>query len=394
MHRAAGTGRMTRLLGRIALGVAAICLAATTTTSWAEVTLSTVLSDHMVLQRERPIHLWGTADPAEKVTVAFKGNWATTEADSFGRWSVYLPGSPAGGPFPLVVEAKNTIRFDDVLVGDIWVASGQSNMEFPMKQTPPWSSAIRNMQRELAGASHPRIRLFHVQKTASDFPRVNPDAGPWSVCTPENVANFSAVAYFFAVEIEQKQHVPIGVIEASWGGTPAEAWTSLDALSADASLMPVFRYRAHMMEDEPTTLLKLQMMQAEVDRQVALGKAASMPWHLDPNAWAPAALFNGMIAPITPFPIRGVIWYQGESNTNPEQVPIYAHLFQSLIQDWRAKWKIGDFPFLFAQIANYRYGEEWPAIREAERRSLALTNTGMAVTIDIGDAENIHPPDK
>jgi sialate O-acetylesterase len=149
-----------------------------------------------------------------------------------------------------------------------------------------------------------------------------------------------------------------------------------------------------MMDDEPTTLLKLQMMQAEVDRKVAQGKAASMPWHLDPNAWAPAALFNGMIAPLTSLPIRGVIWYQGESNANPEQVPIYAHLFQSLIQDWRAKWGIGDFPFLFAQIANYHYGEEWPSIREAQRRSLALANTGMAVTIDIGDAENIHPSDK
>jgi sialate O-acetylesterase len=184
------------------------------------------------------------------------------------------------------------------------------------------------------------------------------------------------------------------VIEASWGGTPAEAWTSLDALSADASLMPVFRYRAHMMDAESTTLLNLQKMQAEVDRKIAEGQSASMPWHPDPDSWAPGALFNGMIAPLLPLPIRGVIWYQGESNTDAEQAPVYSRLFTTLIEDWRAKWKIGDFAFLFVQIANYGHAEAWPSIREAQRKSLALANTGMAVTIDIGETEQIHPSDK
>jgi sialate O-acetylesterase len=360
----------------------------------AEVKLPNVLCDHMVLQRDRPVHLWGMADPGEKVSGHFRGNSDTVEADSLGRWSMNLPPGSAGGPYQLVVEGKNTIRLNDVLVGDVWVASGQSNMEVPMKQTPPWSTSIRNMQEELATANHPQIRLFHVEKKASYYPKTDVDSVAWISCTPESVADFSAVAYFFGRELEDKEHVPIGLIETSWGGTPAEAWTSLDALSADDSLMPVFRYRAHMMENESTTLLKLQAMQADVDRAVAQGKSASMPWHLDPNAWAPAALFNAMIAPLVPLSIRGVIWYQGESNTNPEQTPVYGRLFQTLIQDWRTKWGEGDFPFLFVQIANYRTADEWPSVRDAQRRALSLTNTGMAVTIDIGDSENIHPSDK
>jgi sialate O-acetylesterase len=360
----------------------------------AQVTLSRIFSDHMVLQRDKPVHLCGMADPFEKLTARFRGNSATTEADALGRWSLYLPPGDAGGPFVLVVEGTNTLRLNDVLVGDLWLASGQSNMEFPMKQTPPWTTSIRNMQQELEAANYPRIRLLHIAKTVSNYPETDVKAVGWDACTPESVSDFSAVAYFFARELEQKEHVPIGVIEASWGGTPAEAWTSLDALSADSSLMPVFQYRAHMMDGESTTLLDLQKTQAEVDRKLAQGQSASMPWHPDPDAWAPGALFNGMIAPLVSVPIRGVIWYQGESNTDPEQAPIYEHLFSTLIEDWRAKWGIGDFPFLFVQIANYGHGELWPVIREAQRRSLAVANTGMAVTIDIGETEQIHPSDK
>ena len=188
-----------------------------------------------------------------------------------------MPVSDAGGPFALIVEGKNTIRLGDVLVGDVWVASGQSNMEFPMKQTAPWSNSIKNMQQELAAANHPQIRVLRVEKTVSDYPKTDAHVVGWSVCTPDSVSDFSAVAYFFARELEQKEHVPIGVVEASWGGTPAEAWTSLDSLSADASLMPVFRYRSHMMDDEPTTLLNLQKMQADMDRKIAQGQAATMP---------------------------------------------------------------------------------------------------------------------
>jgi sialate O-acetylesterase len=179
----------------------------------AEVRLSRIFSDHMVLQRDEPVHLCGIADPFEKVTAKFRGNSATTEADALGRWSLYLPPGDAGGPFVLVVEGSNTLRLNDVLVGDLWLASGQSNMEFPMKQSPPWTTSIRNMQHELEAANHPRIRLLHIAKTVSDYPKTEVKAVGWDACTPESVSDFSAVAYFFARELEQKEHVPIGVIE-------------------------------------------------------------------------------------------------------------------------------------------------------------------------------------
>jgi sialate O-acetylesterase len=360
----------------------------------AAVTLPDVLSDHMVLQREKPVHLWGVADPGESVTATFRGHRSTATADALGRWSLYLPPGPAGGPFSLVIEGKNTITWNDVLVGDLWLASGQSNMEFPMKETPPWTVAIPEMEKELASATHADIRLLRVDKQASDYPRSDASVVPWTACTPESVSAFSAVAYFFGRELEQKEHVPIGLIESTWGGTPAEAWTSLDALSADASLMPVFHARALMADEHPTTLLQVKAEKAAAEKAAAEGKTISLPWRPDFAAWAPGALFNAMIAPLVPLPIRGVIWYQGESNADPERASLYERLFPILIEDWRARWGEGDFPFLFVQIANYGPGEEWPLIREAQRRALTLANTGMAVTIDIGDAGNIHPADK
>jgi sialate O-acetylesterase len=220
-------------------------------------------------------------------------------------------------------------------------------------------------------------------------------ATPWTACTPQSVANFSGVAYFFGRELLEKEKVPIGLIETDWGGTPAEAWTSLSALGANPSLMPVFAARANMMQDEATILLQNKAEKKQQEAAAAQGKPPiEFPWHPDPNSWAPAGLFNAMIAPFTPLPIRGAIWYQGESNTGPDRAPIYANLFQTMIQDWRNHWAQGDFPFLYVQIANYKTTGEWPEVREAQRQTLSLANTGMAVTIDIGDSGNIHPRDK
>ena len=221
-----------------------------------------------------------------------------------------------------------------------------------------------------------------------------------SSCTPETVADSSAVAYFFARNLQQKLGVAIGLIETFWGGTAAESWTSLHALSADASLMPVFAERAKMVDSEPTTLLELKQEEREFQKAVEQAKSEGKPlpwrqWHPDFAAWAPAALYNGMIAPLTPFAIRGVIWYQGEANSG-ERAPLYAHLFQTMIGDWRRAWDEGDFPFLFVQIANWNTEPDgrWPEVRDAQRKALALRNTGMAVTIDIGDPVDIHPKNK
>ena len=358
----------------------------------AEVSLPSVLADHMVVQRGLPVHIWGMATPHEAVSVTFRGEARSTTADDLGRWSVYLPPGETGGPFQMSIKATNTITLDDVLVGDVWVASGQSNMEFPMTE-------LVNAQDEIAAARHPEIRIFRVAQHPSAYPLENVDASTksWTACTPESVAHSSAVAYYFAREIQAKTHVPIGLLESFWGGTPAESWTSLRSLSADAALMPVFSARAETVTGEVTTRLQRKHDEEQADAEAkAEGKPApERPWHADFEAWAPSALFNGMIAPLTPFAIRGVIWYQGEANSG-ERAPLYARVFQTMIRDWRSAWGEGDFPFLFVQIANWDTAPEglWPDVRNAQRQTLALRNTAMAVTIDIGDPVNIHPKDK
>jgi sialate O-acetylesterase len=365
----------------------------TTISASANVTLPALLADHMVVQRGLPVHVWGLAAPHEVVTVTFRGETKSGTADDLGRWSVSLSPGEAGGPFQLTITAANAITLNDVLVGDVWVASGQSNMEFAM-------ASLNNAQEEIAAANFPKIRLFHVKHKTADYPLENVEAKGWTACTPETVADSSAVAYFFARNLQQKLGVPIGLIESFLGGTPAESWTSLRALSADASLMPVFATRAKQLAAESTNELRQQQQDRAFQQAVAQAQAAgtpipTRPWHPD-FAWAPGALYNGMIAPLTPFAIRGVIWYQGESNSGPDRAPLYARLFQTMIRDWRNSWGEGDFPFLFVQIANWSAAADdlWPEVRNAQRQALVLRNTGMVVTIDIGDPANLHPRNK
>jgi sialate O-acetylesterase len=359
----------------------------------ADVTLPSLLADHMVVQRGLPVHVWGMAAPNESVSVTFRGETKSTNADELGRWSLYLSPGEAGGPFSLSVKAANVITLSDILVGDVWVASGQSNMEFSMNN-------LNNAKSENAAAQYPKIRIFKVEHRPSDFPRADVEAKTWAACTPDSVADSSAVAYYFARDLYQKLNVPIGLVETFWGGTPAESWTSLHTLSADASLMPLFASRSRMIEEQEATLLRLKQEEVEYQKTVEQAKAEGKPvpwrqWHPDLAAWAPAGLFNGMIAPLTNFAIRGVIWYQGEANSG-ERAPLYAHLFPTMISDWRRAWDEGDFPFLFVQIANWNTEPDgrWPEVRDAQRRTLALNNTGMAVTIDIGDPVDIHPKNK
>jgi len=359
----------------------------------ADATLPALLADHMVMQRGLPVHVWGMAAPQEAVSVAFRGETKSTTADDEGRWSVYLSPGEAGGPFQLTVKATNTLVVNDILVGDVWVASGQSNMEFPMTE-------LANAQTEIAAAQYPKIRLFMVKHKPADYPLEDVESKGWAACTPETVATTSAVAYFFARHLQQKLGVPIGLVESFWGGTAAESWTSLHSLSADAALMPVFAERAKTVATESTTVLQQQREEREYQQAVAQAQADGKPlpwrkWHPDFAAWAPSALFNGMIAPLTPFAIRGVIWYQGEANSG-SRASLYARLFQTMIRDWRNAWGEGDFPFLFVQIANWNTSPEalWPEVRDAQRQALVLKNTGMAVTIDGNEPDNLHPKNK
>jgi sialate O-acetylesterase len=359
----------------------------------ADVTLPAVLADHMVVQRGLPVHVWGMASPAENVSASFRGETRTTTADELGRWSLYFSPGEAGGAFSLAVKGNNAITLNDILVGDVWVASGQSNMEWPLKRAT-------NAEAELAAAKYPKIRIFQLDRKTAEYPLADVSAKTWVACAPDTAGDGSAVAYFFARDLQKKENVPIGLIDSYWGGSAAESWTSLRALSADASLMPVFASRVHAVEAQPTVLLRSQKENQEYEKAVAeaqaQGKPApNRPWHPE-FGWTPGSLYNAMVAPLTAFAIRGVIWYQGESNTSPERAPVYARLFQTMIQDWRRSWGEGDFPFLFVQLPNWNSppDSQWPEVREAQRRTLVLRNTGMAVTIDIGDPAILHPPAK
>ncbi len=359
----------------------------------AEITLPAVISEHMVVQRGVPVHIWGQAAAGEAVSAKFRGASRTTRADELGCWSVDFPSGEAGGPFELEIQGSNRIVLRDVWVGDVWIASGQSNMEMAVRE-------VQNAESEIATAKWPEIRVLQVENTVSDYPLADALVKRgWVACGPDSVGDFSAVAYFFGREIHQRQRVPVGLIQSDWGGTPAESWTSLGSLALDASLMPVFAQRARVADAQAANLLTLQKEEREYEQAVIRAKLEGRPapsrrWHPDFSAWAPAALYNAMIAPLTRFPIRGVIWYQGESNSGAEKSPLYGRLFRTLILDWRKAWGQGDFPFLFVQIANWSSGEDWPTVREGQREALALRNTAMAVSIDIGDPVNIHPLNK
>ena len=370
----------------------------------AQVSLPKIFSSHMVVQRDLPVHVWGLAASGEAVSATFRGETRQTKAGQLGRWSLYLKPGAAGGPFQLTVTgtpaatgteapAAQTITLDDVLVGDVWVASGQSNMEFAMRQAATAAD-------DLPKAANDRIRLLIVKKQAIEYPRDDIDTdvwAGWAASTPETAKDFSAVAWYFAREIEQREHVPVGVIDSTWGGTVADSWTRTEALGEDAELAPVFVQWGKMAQKEENEQLRLNDEQRQRAEAVAQGKPApQFPWHPQLKSWGPGMLWNGMIAPLTPFPIRGVIWYQGESNSALARAGLYKRVFSTMIEDWRHEWGVGDFPFLFVQISNFKSNdtENWAELREQQLKTLELTNTAMAVTIDIGNPDNVHPTDK
>jgi sialate O-acetylesterase len=383
-----------KLFSRLSLS-AALALVLTTAAG-AQLTLPKVLSSHMVVERDVPVHVWGLALPSEQVSVTFRGETRTTTAGELGRWSVYLKPGAAGGPFVMTVQGTapggqpQTITLDDVLVGDVWVASGQSNMEFQMHQAA-------TADTDLPKAGIPDLRLLVVRETSTMAPQDDIDSDGWAASSPETATDFSAVAWYFAREIGQREHVPVGVIDTTWGGTPVEAWTRMTALGQNAGLMPVFANWGKTIEGEPDHILRNK----DQDRQIAEAKAQGKPvpdfgWRWRAESSGPSLLWNGMIAPLTPFPIRGVIWYQGETNASDDRAPLYRSIFTTMIEDWRSQWGVGSFPFLFVQLANFKPGSNvgWPELRDQQLKTLALNNTGMAVTIDIGNPNDVHPTDK
>ena len=335
--------------------------------------LHALFTNHMVLQRDITAPIWGWTTPGEKVTVRLTGpgvleTTSTTTAGADGKWMTKLGPLKAGGPYSLVVSGPQQVTLQDVLVGDVWLCSGQSNMKMGMSMvaTPG----------DIAAADHPKLRLFSVPYALAFSPSKN-ITSQWDLCTPQSLVaatdqwgGFSAVAYYFGKYLLEKYQVPIGLIHSSWGGSVVEAWVSGNSLKKTPEYAPAIR---------------------DLEAQ-----AGSLPAE---NQNAPTVLFNGMIAPLVPFGIKGAIWYQGESNIGRHAE--YAKILPLLIEDWRAHWNLGAFPFLIVQLPNMgppaeQPGEsQWASLREVQAQVASnLPNVGLAVTIDLGQADNIHPPRK
>ena len=320
--------------------------------------LSPLFSDNMVIQQQTHAPIWGTAKPNKKVTItaSWDNEKVIVKADDKGAWETVLKTPEAGGPYSITISDGKAITLKNVMIGEVWLCSGQSNMEFPVKG---WTQVI-NADKEVAEANHKNIRLLQIHKVTSEEPsrEVIANSPTWQECTSQTIPEFSAVAYFFAREISQKIGVPIGVIDATWGGSNIESWISKSTL---------------------------QYVPQQAD---SIARTNYHPWRNSPTA-----LYNGMISPLVPMAMKGVLWYQGEQNELRGYE--YRDLFPMLISDWRKQWNY-DFPFYFVQLANFHERKNepteslWAEMREAQALTLHVKNTGMAVTADIGEGNDVH----
>ncbi|NOU36327.1 MAG: sialate O-acetylesterase [Kiritimatiellaceae bacterium] len=363
---------------------------------------ASVFTDNMVLQREMKVPVWGTAAPGEKVAVKFASQSVEAVADTAGNWRVDLaPLNTSAQPAELVITGANSsIKCTNVLVGEVWLCSGQSNMDHTMRM-------LKQTEEELqAATNYPLLRLFKVEhKTNPEHPEASVK-GTWTASTAETAGEFSGTGTYFGRALCRELGVPVGLIHCAWGGTPAESWTSWKKLE-----------QLPFMEDNLRDSLKRlknytpESAQADFDKKLAewqqktaagekVGQKPKL-WNPNIDPWYPASLYNGMIAPLIPAAMRGVIWYQGESNAGRHEQ--YRELFSAMIQNWRDVWGQGDFPFLYVQLANFMKvqtgpvegpSSKWPYLREAQTKTLSLTNTAMVVITDVGDANDIHPRDK
>lgn len=361
----------------------------------------------MVLQRDRPVPVWGSADPGEKVTVTFNGQRREAVADGSGRWKVMLDPMPANAsPQPLEVHGKNAVILTNVLIGEVWIGSGQSNMQWSVGQS-------MNAAEEIAAANHPEIRLFQVPLTSRPEPQQDVNAS-WTACTPETVNNFSAVLYFMGRDLRRELNVPIGLINSSWGGSRIEPWTPVEGFSQVRGQETIARL---IRASTPGTREFRESMESwlrEIDAWRGRAKAAveknqpppplpDRPGPLPHGYQQVVGLYNAMIHPLVPFAIRGAVWYQGESNNGEGMA--YVDRMKALIAGWRTVWGQGDFPFYFVQLAPFNYGGLPPeearkvtSLAEIQHaQSVAarvIPNTGMVVTTDIGNVADIHPVNK
>jgi sialate O-acetylesterase len=393
--------------GRSSTGLLATVLlafGAATSTAFGDVALASLFTDHTVLQRDQRVPIWGTATAGEKVVASFQGKTAEATAAADGSWQAWFaPLAMSREGADLVVTGKNTVTLHDVVVGDVWLCSGQSNMGFTVIHA-------RDAEKEIAAADFPLIRQLLTDRTIADEPARTVKTKGWSPASPKSVGAFTAVGFFFAREIHQRTGVPIGLLHSSWPGTPIEAWLAASARASNPAFAVVEdRYQqalAVFPEKNPPYLKALAAWQPGEAAARAQGDAAraayvkAHPAPVEPvgprHPYRPSGTFNGMIAPLMPYALRGFLWYQGEGNTGRYQE--YAALFEALITDWRKQFGQGDLPFYWVQLPNFGAGQpagtNWAWLREAQSHALRLPNTGQAIAIDVGEAENLHPTDK
>jgi sialate O-acetylesterase len=374
----------------------------------ADIRLPSILGDHMVLQQEKPIKVWGWAEPGEVLSVVFGDQRAQSMVDKDGHWEIVLEAMKAGkNPYTMTISGTQSqpVVLDDILLGEVWVCSGQSNMEWEMWRTHSPSPEIRR-------ADFPGIRLFHVPREISISP-LDDVAAEWTICSPQTARDFSAVAYYFGREIHQKLDIPVGLISTRWGGTRIEPWTPTAGFQSVPELQGILEEIKTADEEHKKEMKKflpeLEIWIESSESALSEGQIPSLPPEIPRHSYhdpqAPTALYNAMVHPLIRFAIRGAIWYQGESNRNDGL--IYTKKMEALINGWRSVWGLGDFPFYYVQLAPYNYGyliedEEsdtldfyrLPLIWEAQLQALKIPNTGMAVTTDITDLNDIHPRNK
>ena len=362
------------------------------TAARADVTLPAVFSDHMVLQGDVAAPVWGFAEAGEKVTVTLGNQSKTTTTDASGKWALKLDKLKSGDAATLKIEGKNSITINDVLIGEVWLCSGQSNMAF----------TVGGQEKE--PASLPKFRVFTETSSGAGEPQKIGE-GTWKLCSPETYKSFSGTAYFFGRQLHEQLKQPVGLIVSAVGGTPIESWTSAQAQRTLPEMQSVFaKLDATMATYDPLVAKAQKEKQlAAFAGLVAKAKAEGRPVpgppnpHFDPRALGPGNLFMGKIAPLMPYAIRGAVWYQGESNARtPESGRLYAKQLALLIQDWRTCWGQGDFPFAWVQLPKYHNDQfkGWCEVRESQLKTLSVPNTGMAVTIDSGHSTQIHPTNK
>ena len=361
----------------------------------AQVKLPALVGDNMVLQQNAKVNLWGWAAPNEKIKIQL--GWQTAPvaitANSDGTWKTAV-NTPQGSEkkYNITIEATNKINLQNILIGEVWICSGQSNMYFPVgKEEKTWKTGVVNYEEEIKNATYPNIRIFTVLTKASQKP-LDDVTGSWEECSPNSVKTFSAVAYFFGRDLYQKLNIPIGLISTSWGGTKAEAWTSQNVLEENPDFLSILENDAknEKLHQEKLENYYSNLKKERIANNNDLSKSELKKPKKEENKTS-YVLYNAMLHPLINYTMRGVIWYQGESNA--EQAYLYRSLFPAMVKNWRSDWNQGDFPFYYVQITPHK--SQNPDIREAQLFSLKnIPNSGMVVTTDVGNATNIHPIDK